>query len=102
MEILKKYSLHLTILIGTIILAVAYTNVQDDKEYRQKIVEDREYIAMRKQECLEIYNIEGDKWTNVVGWSYRTPSSNPYDAGYSDMCVIEYKGDDGVKFEKDF
>ena len=43
--------------------------------------EKREYIASRKQDCLKIYQTEGDKWNNVHGWSYDD---------FADICEITY------------
>ena len=42
----------------------------------------KEYVADRKNDCLNIYKIEGDKWNNVKDWRY-----NEYD----DECLMRYR-----------
>lgn len=42
----------------------------------------KEYVAKRKSDCLDIYKTEGAKWNNATGWRY---------AEDSDLCYIEYK-----------
>jgi len=76
---------------------------QESLERQEHFAERNEYISKRTRDCLEIYKVEDEKWTNVVGWHYREPSTNPYDAGWADKCVVEYKNKETSEtFEKDF
>jgi len=95
-----KLSLPVTILLASIILGGFFYAIQINKQEsieRQQQVErlfkqgqariqqeqdKKEYIADRKQDCLNIYKTESDKWNNVKGWRY-----NEID----DDCLIRYK-----------
>jgi len=44
--------------------------------------EKKEYIAQQKQSCLEIYQAESKKWSNVRDWRY---------VESRDACQIVYK-----------
>ena len=49
------------------------------------IKDDREYVAGRKKDCLEIYKNESEKWNNTNSYNYLE---------YSDSCSIQYKRDE--------
>jgi len=85
------------------ILGVFYYTTQSNEQQILRSYQEKEYISKRKQECLEIYKIESEKWNNVTGWHYRLPSDNIFDTDYADKCVVEYKNTKtGDNFEKDF
>lgn len=100
MDKLNKLILPASILIGSIVLGgflyASETNKQNSIERQQaiKLEEDarvesaraaqaeREFIAKRKTDCLDIYKTEGSKWNNVRGWRYSEDD---------DQCFITYK-----------
>lgn len=53
--------------------------------------EEKDFDAKRKNDCLKIYETEGDKWNNVRGWRY---------SEFNDTCYIQYK-DPNPKTEKE-
>jgi hypothetical protein len=52
------------------------------KQLAEDEIKQKEYLAQRKSDCLDIYNTEGAKWENVTGW--RFDESN-------EGCYIRYK-----------
>ncbi|MBI4093258.1 MAG: hypothetical protein HY420_05025 [Candidatus Kerfeldbacteria bacterium] len=46
--------------------------------------DNKEFVAQRKSDCLDIYKTESDKWNNVRGWRYDEEG---------DKCMIRYKDD---------
>ena len=100
----KKISLPIAIVISAVVLAVAFyavqyskqqsierqqmlelsqkRNMEAEKAIQEKELSEREYAADRKNDCLNIYKTESDKWNNVRGWRY---------AESSDTCFIRYK-----------
>ena len=93
---ISKFTLPLTILVASVILGgfIYATQVIKQKsiekqqgitlqENQQKAEQtQKEYIAKRKTDCLDIYKVEGDKWNNVLGWRYSETD---------DQCLIRYK-----------
>lgn len=95
-----KLTLPLAIVLVAIILGGAFYAIQVNKQKsieRQqeiKLQEDRlleetkaeqvkkEYVADRKNDCLDIYKAEDDKWNNIQGWRYNEAK---------DKCLIRYK-----------
>ncbi|MFA4941082.1 MAG: hypothetical protein WC582_00585 [Patescibacteria group bacterium] len=96
----KKLILPASIIIGCIIIGGFFYSIQIQKqesiERQQKIkiqsdmdaenarneLETKKYIADRKQDCLNIYKTESDKWNNVRGWRYNE---------FKDSCLIRYE-----------
>lgn len=56
-------------------------NAEEDRILQMREVEQKQYIADQKRDCLNIYETEGKKWDNVRGWSYND---------LSDSCEIVY------------
>lgn len=90
---LNQLSLPATILVGCVILGGFYyatqTSKQNSIERQQqseleakKELDKKEYSAKQKTACLDIYQAEGKKWNNVVGWSYDDKW---------DSCEVTYK-----------
>jgi hypothetical protein len=42
----------------------------------------KEYIAKRKRDCLDIYKAESSKWSNVLEWRYSETD---------DQCLLNIK-----------
>lgn len=59
--------------------------LQQQSDEREAEQTNKEYIASRKSDCLDIYNTEQDEWSNVQGWRYDE---------VSDRCYIRYKDKD--------
>jgi len=51
----------------------------DEAEAEQS---QKEYVANRKNDCLDIYKTEDEKWNNIQGWRYDETD---------DRCYIRYK-----------
>ncbi|PIR78180.1 MAG: hypothetical protein COU28_03060 [Candidatus Magasanikbacteria bacterium CG10_big_fil_rev_8_21_14_0_10_36_16] len=103
-EVTRKTTLPVAIVISAIVLAVGFYAVQYSKQQsieRQQMLElqekrsleekkaeqaqdqaQKEYIAERKSDCLDIYKTESDKWNNVRGWRYSEDDNE---------CFIRYK-----------
>jgi len=104
---INKITLPITIILTSIILGGFYyaseVNKQKSIERQQllKLQEDRgverakaeveeikleqekkEYAADRKNDCLNIYKTESDKWNNARGWRYDD---------INDECYVRYK-----------
>ena len=47
-------------------------------------LEEKEFDAERKNDCLKIYESENDKWNNVQGWRYEE---------LEDQCYVVYKSE---------
>lgn len=95
-----KWILPLAIILGCCILGGFFYAIQVvkqnsiEKQQLLKIDEDRrledikmeqvkkEYTAKRKNDCLNIYKTEGEKYNNVSGWNYDDEI---------DLCNITYK-----------
>ena len=63
-------------------------NKQESIEWQQQIElrakteqANKEYVANQKKACLEIYQVEAKKWSNVASWNYDD---------YADKCEITY------------
>jgi len=48
-------------------------------------LENKKYISEKKNDCVNIYKTEDEKWNNVNGWRYDEEN---------DICYIEYKEKD--------
>jgi nitrogen fixation-related uncharacterized protein len=110
----KKFILPVSIIIGCIIIGgffyVSQINKQQSIERQQELkiqadkdmerlkseaekevelaktkLETKKYLADRKQDCLDIYKTESDKWSNVRGWRFNEDD---------DECLIRYKDPD--------
>lgn len=99
---LDKLLIPISILLWCIIIGVSMVFIQIEKqdsiEYQKRLdiklerdifeakttKDNREYIAGRKKDCLEIYKNEGVKWNNTTSYNY---------IEYTDICSIEYKND---------
>ncbi len=57
---------------------------EEDKRLAEAKAEQdkKEYAAKKKNDCLDIYKTESDKWNNVRGWRYQESEDN---------CFIRYK-----------
>jgi len=96
----KKLILPISIILGCLILGGFFYAIQANKQKsieQQQLVkieadkevekvktelEQKKYIADRKNDCLDIYKTENDKWNNVQGWRYDEED---------DGCFIKYK-----------
>lgn len=96
----RKLALPITIILGCLVLGGFYYATQvnkresierqqqlelDAKSEQEKIKAEqdkKEYLADRKNDCLDIYKTESDKWNNVRGWRYDEED---------DLCYIRYK-----------
>jgi hypothetical protein len=105
----KKLILPISIIIGCLILGgfiyASQVNKQNSIERQQWLelqankevektrseLEQKKYIADRKQDCLNIYKTESDKWNNAKGWRYNETS---------DDCLIRYKDPNPKSDEK--
>ena len=108
LEKVNKLSLPVTIIIASIILGGFYFLVQINKQesiekqqrlelQAEKEQQNREYISKRKLDCLAIYEVENDKWSNVRDWRYEPI---PYADGFlKDVCEIIYTNEET---EEDF
>jgi len=92
----NNLSLPLVILIASFILGGFYYTSQISKQrfierqQRDRLEqEEKEYMAERERDCLNIYKTESNKWNNVVDWRYIEPSGSIFDFG--DTCRIIYK-----------
>ena len=67
-----------------VILVVGFNYLSFLKENNDNRIasENKEYIANRKKDCLNIYKTEVDNWNNVRGWRY---------SEIDDLCYIRYK-----------
>ncbi len=99
-KITEKTTLPIAIVIAAVVFGIAFYAVQYtkqqsiEKQQILKLEQDRaieaskteqsqkEYIAKRKADCLDIYKIESDKWNNVQGWRYSETD---------EQCFIRYK-----------
>lgn len=108
-KVLEKINLPLAIIISAIILGLAFFAVQSNKQKsieRQQFLElqqekenieneketkQKEYVASRKSDCLNIYKEENSKWNNVLDWRYDEAN---------DECVVKYKENENKKTEE--
>jgi len=116
MDKLNKLSLPATILIASLILGgfiFASQVIKQQSIERQQQIEleanerqqqieleakaeqdNRDYIAKRKLDCLAIYKIESDRFSNTINWNYiesfKTGRYIPISPQY-DKCEIIYK-----------
>lgn len=99
-KITEKITLPIAIVVAAVIFGIAFYIVQSNKQQsiekqqalelqEQKVIEEakaeqaqKEYVAKRKTDCLDIYKTEGAKWNNVRGWRYDEND---------DLCYITYK-----------
>lgn len=81
-KITEKITLPIAIVIVAVILVIGFYAVQSLKLQEQKEQTQKEYIAKRKIDCLNIYKIESNKWNNVREWHY---------GEHRDQCFIVYK-----------
>jgi hypothetical protein len=99
-KITEKISFPIAIVISAVILTIGFYAVQYNKQQsierqqalelqEQRMIEkakaeqaQKEYIAKRKMDCLDIYKAESSKWNNVLGWRYSETD---------DQCFIRYK-----------
>ena len=113
-ELREKITLPVAIVLAAIVLAIGFVIVQYNKQFsierqqaleleNQKTIEDaklqqaneieaekneqqrKEYASDRKDACLDIYQVESDKWNNIRGWRYSADD---------DQCFIRYKDPD--------
>jgi len=76
---------------------------QQGLEFQLKAEQDKkEYIAKRKRDCLDIYEIESDKWNNTVSWQYHYEADSWTFLYQSDTCEIIYKDDKDERFSRYF
>ncbi len=107
----SKFNIPVAIVLSSIIIAISLYAVQQNKqssierqqllqlqmekealekkaEIEQKESDDKielqkkEYISKKKNDCLDIYKTESDKWNNVLGWRYGETE---------DKCFIRYR-----------
>ena len=69
----------------------ARVEASKEAELARAELETKKYTADRKQDCLDIYKTESDKWNNVRGWRYNETS---------DDCLIRYKDPNPKSDEK--
>lgn len=89
---LKKHWFRVGLLLCLILLAISidgYVGFLHTREAQETFEKQREldqiqkeYVAKRKSDCLDIYKTEGAKWNNVSSWNY--DESN-------DSCDVIYK-----------
>ena len=101
LEKVNSLSLSSTIVMASIILGGFYFMIENNKQksierqqeariQEDRVRENKEYIARQKSSCLEIYQAEGKKYSNVNGWRYIEPSDNRFNLS-SDKCEITYR-----------
>lgn len=96
----EKITLPVAIVIAAVVLAIGFYAVQYNKQEsieRQQALElekdrevetakleqaQKEYLAERKKDCLDIYQTESGEWSNVRGWRYDEED---------DLCYIRYR-----------
>ncbi len=99
-KVLTKISLPVAVIIAAVIVGISFYAIQVNKQQsierhqmrvleQKQIVEEekanqvqKEYAAKKKLDCLKIYEVENDKWSNVLGWRYEDSA---------DACYIRYK-----------
>jgi len=59
-----------------------YTEAMKAKNETELVQNQKEFVAKRKNDCLKIYEVEGEKWGNVKSWRYDE---------VADECLILYK-----------
>lgn len=96
----NKLIIPVSIIIGSLVIGGFFYAIQVNKQesiemqqrlelqskQTQQTLEDerkqKEYLAERKSDCLDIYTTEDKKWNNIRGW--RFDESN-------ELCYIRYK-----------
>lgn len=60
----------------------AKLQAQTEIDLAKTELEEKKYLADRKNDCMSIYETENKKWNNVTGWRFDEDK---------DKCFIEYR-----------